>query len=79
MTDNSYPEIFVNGDSGYTLFSVREKGLSAEREVIMEICDFDEGCSDSINLLEGKIREVKILQTSDGGYLIAYITGGDEE
>ena len=79
MTDDSYPEIFVNGDSGYTLFSVREKGLSAEREVIMEICDFDEGCSDSINLLEGKIREVKIMQTSDGGYLIAYITGGDEE
>lgn len=79
MTGDSYPEIFVNGDSGYTLFSVREKGLSVEREIIMEICDFDEECSDSINLLEGEIREVKIMQTSDGGYLIAYITGDDEE
>ncbi|WP_048152893.1 hypothetical protein [Methanolacinia paynteri] len=79
MTGNSFPEIFVDGNSGYTLFSVRDKWLSDERELVMETCDFDETCSDPIKLLEGELKGVKTMQTSDGGYLIAYLSGGEEE
>ncbi|WP_421907904.1 hypothetical protein [Methanolacinia petrolearia] len=79
MTGNSFPEIFVDGNSGYSLFSVRDKWLSDKRELVMETCDFNEKCSDSIKLLEGELKGVKIMQTSDGGYLIAYLTGGEEE
>ena len=76
--------VFDDSGRGYTLFSISDCFLSDDREVLMKRCGYDScesnmgsGCSDSVRILKGRLKDVKILQTSDGGYLFTYITGED--
>lgn len=67
-------EVFINSDESYTIFTFYEKSSSGEMEVIMQRCGFDDVCSEPAAILTGGFAGIKVMQTSDGGYLFAYIT-----
>ena len=75
--DCYYSEVF-EAENGYTLFTVRDRFLSDGKEVVMKRYAFDGTCSGSKNILTGMFTAVKIMQTSDGGYLLEYLTGEDD-